>query len=77
AILRQFSHAILRYQIAKTGRGLLALRIIPTKNFTGGTTKNIQTEFFQKFSFDPEIKVVDTLPFTERGKSVVIVDEMK
>ena len=77
AILRKFSGEIFRYQIVKTGADRLTIRVIPTKNFTEGVSKKIKEEFYRKFSFEPEITTVDTLPLTARGKAVVFVDETK
>ncbi|MEK7118713.1 MAG: hypothetical protein AAB869_03820, partial [Patescibacteria group bacterium] len=63
--------------IVKTGADRLTIRVIPTKNFTEGVSKKIKEEFYRKFSFEPEITMVDTLPLTARGKAVVFVDETK
>ena len=77
AVLRSFSKNVLRYQIVKTGPEHLTLRIIPLKQFTAETAQQIKAGFAAQFSFEPELELVDSISFTARGKTMVIVDEAK
>jgi len=75
--LSQFSHLILRFQIAKIGGEKLEIRIIPTRGFFSEKSDSILSAFKEQFGFEPEIKIVESIPLTERGKTVLLVNESR
>lgn len=70
-----FSQGILRYQIAKTGKSSMEIRIIPADTSCAIDVKHIKKFFKGEFGLNPGIRIVPHLPYTLRGKTKVIVDE--
>ena len=70
-----FSYYILRFQIAKTLSDKIEIRIIPTVGFSRRSASNIISSFKEQFGFEPEIRIVQSIPLTKRGKTQLLVDE--
>lgn len=69
------SDLILRYQLAKTSEKTVELRIIPIDSFSSNEKAWLQSLFYEKFGFVPEIKVVADIPPLASGKNQMILDE--
>lgn len=75
-LLRHYGSFVLRYQVAKTEKNKLELRIIPTAAAASGRELPLlRKKFVEELGFVPEIKVVSAISFTDRGKTPVFIDE--
>lgn len=74
--LDDLSQKILRFQIIKTGPDSLSMKIIPAWDFSPGDESVIRKHFHKKTGISPAIEVVRDIPYTVRGKSRVVIDEV-
>ena len=77
AIFRGLGAEILRYQVAKTSDSKMEIRVVPSTNFSPDTIGALDKQCYDTFGIKMDIKIVDTIPYTPRGKTQVVVDETK
>ena len=53
------------------------LRIVPTAEYTQNSARHLQRIFEEGFGFEPEIKVLDTIPVAKNEKMQIIVDQSR
>lgn len=71
----QFTNIILRYQFVKVSKDKIELHIVPAGIYSNLAGENLQKNFLQLFGFTPEIKIVDTIPYTKEGKTLTVTDK--
>lgn len=76
-IFEKLTLSIFRYQIVKTGRDLLEVRIIPTQRFSSVDENYIHVQFKERFDFTPKVWIVSHLEYNPGGKTPHFIDETK
>lgn len=74
-VLSHHNPIILRYQLAKVAHDKIELRIIPAMHYSAARAESLKSEFRGRFGFEPEIRIVNEIPYTDGGKTNFIIDE--
>ena len=75
--LGKLSSLMYRYQLVKISDEKAELRIVPTAEYTQNSARHLQRIFEEGFGFEPEIKVLDTIPVAKNEKMQIIVDQSR
>ena len=67
-----------RFQFFQDTPGKAELRLLPSREFGDGDLAAMRAAFEEKISgvLDLEIRVVDVLPLTKRGKGIYLIQEL-